>query len=65
MPNLGMQELLVIGLVCVLLFGAKRIPEVAKGLGKSIKEFKTAMKSDEVEGIKKEVSEVGDSIQKV
>jgi sec-independent protein translocase protein TatA len=65
MPNLGMQELLIIGIVCVLLFGAKRIPEVAKGLGKSIKDFKTAMKSDEVQDIKKEVADVGDSIQKV
>jgi sec-independent protein translocase protein TatA len=65
MPNIGMQELLVIGLVCVLLFGAKRIPEVAKGIGKSIKEFKGALKSDEVQEIKKEVAQVEDSIQKV
>lgn len=52
-------------MVCVLLFGAKRIPEVAKGIGKSIKEFKGAMKSDEVQEIKKEVAQVEDSIQKV
>ena len=36
MGPLGMQELLVIGVICVLLFGAKKIPEVAKGLGEGI-----------------------------
>ncbi len=37
-------ELLVIFLVVLLLFGAKRIPEMAKGLGKGIREFRTAVK---------------------
>ena len=64
MPSLGMPELLVIGLICVLLFGAKRIPEVAKGIGESVRGFKAAMKP-EVEEIKKEVNSVEDSIQKV
>ena len=47
MPNLGMPELLVIGLICVLLFGSKKIPELAKGLGEGIKNFKTALKDEE------------------
>ena len=64
MSSIGMPELLVIGLVFVLLFGAKRIPEVAKGLGESIRGFKAAMKP-EVEEIKKEAAKVEDSIQKV
>ena len=64
MPNLGMPELLVIGLVCVLLFGSKKIPEVAKGLGESIRGFKAAMKP-EVDEIKKEVEKVEDTVQKV
>jgi sec-independent protein translocase protein TatA len=40
MPNLGMGELLLIGLVILLFFGAKRIPEIAGSFGKGIKEFK-------------------------
>lgn len=38
----GGQEWLVILLVVLLLFGAKRLPELARGLGKSIREFKKA-----------------------
>jgi sec-independent protein translocase protein TatA len=49
-PSIGMPELLVIMLVVLLLFGSKRLPELARGLGKSIREFKKA--TDEV---KKEI----------
>ena len=44
-------ELLIIFLVVLLLFGAKRIPEMARGLGKGIREFRGAVKDvrDEVE----------------
>ena len=41
------MELLVIMAVFVLLFGGKKIPEVAKGLGEGIRNFKTAMKGDD------------------
>ena len=44
MFGLGMQELLVIFLIVFLLFGAKNLPEIAKGLGKSIREFKNALR---------------------
>ena len=47
MRSLGFPELLVILGVAVLLFGGKKIPEVAKGLGEGIRNFKTALKSDE------------------
>jgi sec-independent protein translocase protein TatA len=47
MMGLGMPELLVIGLIIVVLFGAKRIPELAKGLGEGIRNFKTGMNTDD------------------
>ncbi len=40
LPNLGMSELIVILVIVLLLFGAKRLPDVAKGIGRSIKAFK-------------------------
>lgn len=40
--NLGGQEMLVIFVIILLLFGAKKIPELARGLGKSMGEFKKA-----------------------
>ncbi len=42
MGGLGMMELALIFLVVLLVFGAKRIPEIARGLGKGIREFKDA-----------------------
>jgi sec-independent protein translocase protein TatA len=47
MRSLGFPELLVILGVAVLLFGGKKIPEVAKGLGEGIRNFKNALKGDE------------------
>jgi len=44
MPS--MPELLIVLAIVVLLFGAKKIPDLAKGMGKGIKEFKLAMKED-------------------
>jgi len=42
--GVGMQELLVIGLFVLIFFGAKKIPEFMKGLGKGVKEFKESVK---------------------
>ena len=44
----SMPELLIILAIVVLLFGAKKIPDLAKGIGKGIKSFKSEMKEDEV-----------------
>ena len=51
MFGLGAGEILVILFIVLLLFGAKKLPELAKGLGKGIKEFKNASSTikDEVE----------------
>lgn len=52
MFGLGPWELLIVFFVILLLFGAKRLPEIAQGMGKGIREFKKAMKdtTDELKG---------------
>ena len=47
--NLGTTELIVILVIVLLLFGAKRLPDLARGLGKSIQEFKKASKEAETD----------------
>ena len=49
----GGMEWLLIALVVLLLFGGKKIPELAKGLGSGIKNFKKAIKDDEDEVVNK------------
>ena len=57
MGPFGVGELLIIFLVILLLFGAKKLPELARGLGKGINEFK-----DAVETGKKEILDVQDDL---
>jgi len=52
--GVGFQEILLIGIFVLVFFGAKKIPEFMKGLGKGVREFKDAM-SD----VKKEVEDSG------
>jgi sec-independent protein translocase protein TatA len=52
MFGMGPWELLIVFLVILLLFGAKRLPDIAQGLGKGIREFRRAMKdtTEELKG---------------
>ena len=52
MFGLGMQEIIVIALIVLLLFGGKKIPELMNGLGKGVKSFKDGMKDEEVKSEK-------------
>jgi len=57
--GIGPWEILVILFVIILIFGGKKLPELARGLGLGLKEFKKATKDikDEVESTTKEVEE--------
>ncbi len=54
--NLGTGEIILIVLVILILFGAKKIPELAQGLGKGMREFKKSLKDveDEIKSTDKE-----------
>lgn len=47
--DIGMQELMVIFLIVLLLFGADRIPSLARGLGKGVREFKRVVNNANTE----------------
>ena len=52
MGNLGFQELLIIGVVILVMFGGRKIPEFMRGLGKGLREF-----NDAKNNVKKEIEE--------
>jgi sec-independent protein translocase protein TatA len=47
MPNIGAPELIIIGIILVLLFGATRLPATAKGLGQALRLFKKEISADD------------------
>ena len=59
MGNLGATEIILIVLVILVFFGAKKIPELAQGLGKGIREFKKATRDveEDIEGSSKKLDE--------
>ncbi|MBT1696443.1 twin-arginine translocase TatA/TatE family subunit [Fulvivirgaceae bacterium PWU4] len=58
--GVGMQELLVIGLFVLIFFGAKKIPDFMKGLGKGVREFKSGLND-----VKRDFEEAGEEPKKV
>ena len=61
--NIGAGELLVIALVALLIFGPKKLPELLKGLGKGLREFKKAVNQVEEE-IKDSINSENDKNKK-
>lgn len=54
----GPQEIIIILIIVLLLFGGRKIPELMKGLGKGMSEFKKASKGDEEEDIKSNADKI-------
>ena len=52
LANIGSTEILIIAVIVLILFGGKKLPEMARGLGESLKEFRNAFSSKET-GAKK------------
>lgn len=63
---LGTQEIIIIALIILLLFGGKKIPELMKGLGKGVKSFKDGMNGldPDLEGKKNEEVKAENADQK-
>lgn len=63
--GMGMQEMLLIGLVILVFFGAKKIPEFMKGLGKGLREFKEGVKDvhKDIDGSETQVDTKVDNIK--
>lgn len=68
--NMGGGEIFIVLLFALLFFGSKRIPEIARGLGKGIRQFKDATNDiqrdieDSIQDTKKQVDEVKNKIEK-
>jgi sec-independent protein translocase protein TatA len=48
----GLQELLVVLLIVIILFGARKIPEIARGLGEGIRGFRSSLRGDKADSDK-------------
>jgi sec-independent protein translocase protein TatA len=54
MPNIGTTELIIILIVVIVIFGGSKIPQLGKGLGEGIRNFKASLKANEEEPTKKD-----------
>ncbi len=54
LPNIGLPELIVVFMIVLLLFGANKIPKIAKDIGSGIREFKKSMSGEEEKEEKKD-----------
>ena len=52
MFGLGVQELIIILIIALVLFGPSKLPQIGSGLGKAIRDFKKALSGDEAEAAK-------------
>jgi sec-independent protein translocase protein TatA len=55
--NLGLPEIIIIAAVALLVFGPKKLPELAKGLGKGIRDFKKALEGKEEDTLPPQANE--------
>jgi sec-independent protein translocase protein TatA len=53
MGQLGLPELIIIGIIALLIFGPKKLPDLGAGLGKAIRDFKGAIREDSSQDEKK------------
>lgn len=63
MFGLGTTEIVVVAVVAVVLFGAKRIPELAKSVGASVNAFKSGLKQIETDADSKESPKTGEDLK--
>ena len=61
---LGGYEILIIVVIVLLLFGGKKIPELARGLGKGVREFKSATKDSDLANDIKDIKKDFDNVKK-
>ena len=54
----GYAEIIVVALLVLLLFGGKKLPELARGLGKGLRSFK-----EELKGVKSDIDDIGDDVK--
>ncbi|NIO03443.1 MAG: twin-arginine translocase TatA/TatE family subunit [Proteobacteria bacterium] len=59
MFGLGFSELIIIGVIVLLIFGARRLPEIGRGLGKTVKEIRNISRDAKKEGEEDASSETG------
>lgn len=59
MPTLGFQELLIIFLIIIVIFGASKIPQLGRGLGEGIRNFKKGLKEEDQGELQEGRSEEG------